>query len=114
MLPGEILLCIRKQDLTVTPIYSFFMLPDADYDRALAQVTNRSDDAGLDGDVEGSEKPLPKQLREQLRFKLNQVLEGRLLQTFDISFARNVVTMEWVPIKGNNGQHFERLPVARD
>ena len=89
-------------------------MPDADYDRARAQVTNGSGDPGFDGDIECNEKPLPKQLREQLRLKLNQVLEGRLFQTFDISFARNVVTMEWVPIKRNDGGHFERMPVARD
>ena len=71
MQPGEILLSIMKRDLTVSLVYGSFILPDQDYYRALAQVANGFDDAGLDRAVEGNEKPLSKQLREQLRHKLN-------------------------------------------
>ena len=58
MQPGEILLSIMKRDLTVSLVYGSFILPDQDYYRALAQVTNGSDDAGLERAVEGNEKPL--------------------------------------------------------
>ena len=56
----------------------------------------------------------PRSIKERLRVKINQLLEGRLFRTYEVSFARTKFTKKWIPVEGDGDGYLGCKPEFKE